>query len=117
MAQLKMHLNNLLIEEIPVENANALSDVVSPDGEALVTTDKTVQKPFLGKVIDCGDKFPIAGQWVDMPYRPGDVVFANEFGRDYLILDPFRDWKKIKKSDTQYYTIHYEDIIGVVREA
>lgn len=116
MAQLKMVLNNLLIEEIPVENATSL-DVVGLDGKEIVTTDKSAKKPFLGKVLDCGDKFPIAGQWVEMPYKVGDVVFTSEFGRDYLTLDPFRGWKKIKNSDTQYYTIHYEDIIGVVREA
>lgn len=111
-----MFLNNLLIEEIPVEDAQALSNVVGPDGKTLVTTEKQARKPFLGKVIDCGDKFPVSGVWVDMPYKPGDIVHVSEFGRNELFLDPFRDWSPIKKDDTKYYTTRYEEIIGLVRD-
>lgn len=113
MAQLKMFLNRLLVEEIPVDDAKSL-DVVGLDGIKLETTDKLAQKPFLGRVIDCGDKFPVSGVWVDMPYKAGDIVFTSEFGRDYLFLDPFRGWKPIKVDDTKYYTIPYEEVIGLV---
>jgi co-chaperonin GroES (HSP10) len=116
MARLEVVLNNLLIQEIPAEDAKSL-DVIGLDGKEIVTTDKAATKPFLGKVLACGASFPVSGLWVDMPYRPGDIVFTDEFGRNYLKLDPFRGWKKIKSTDTQYYTIRYEDVIGVVREA
>jgi co-chaperonin GroES (HSP10) len=113
MAQLETFLDVLLIEEIPVEDAKSL-DLIGLDGKAIETTDQTAQKPFLGRVVTCDKRFPMAGQWIDMPYKVGDIVYANEFGREYLRLDPFRDWKLIKKDDTKYYTIPYQDIIGKV---
>lgn len=107
---LETTLDNFLIEEIPVENAKALG-IVTAEGKELITTDSGKIKPFLGKILSCSERFPYMGTVIENPYKVGDVVKTNEFGRDYLDLDPFRGWALIKKTDAkQYYFIHYADI-------
>jgi len=111
MAQLETFLEVLLVEELPVEDAQA-TGVAN-----IVTTEKGSQRSFLGRVVACDKQFPRGGMMVDMPYKVGDIVFTNEFGRDKLMRDPFRDWAPIKPNDKQYYTIRYEDIYGRVSSA
>jgi hypothetical protein len=52
------------------------------------------------------------GVWVDMPYRPGDVVRTNEFGRDYIVFNPEDEARPDAK---KFYQIRYEDVYGLVR--
>lgn len=104
-------LDVLLIEEIPVENARA-TGIVFPDGQQLVTTEKAARKPVEGIVLSCDTRFPMNGVWVDMPYRPGDVVRTNEFGRDYIVFNPEDEARPDAK---KFYQIRYEDVYGLVR--
>jgi len=101
-------LDVLLIEEIPVANATD-TGIVTASGQQIIRTAKAQRKPMTGKVLSCGDKFPMNGLWVEMPYKPGDVVRTNEFGRDYIVLNPDDEFRP---DATKYYLIRYEDVIG-----
>lgn len=107
--KLETTLDNFLIKEIPVENARSLG-IVTAEGKEIIATESGKIKPFLGKILSCADKFPYMGTVIENPYKVGDIVKTNEFGRDYLTIDPFRNWALIKKTDQQYYFIHYADI-------
>jgi len=110
---LETFLDVLLIEEIPVENATD-TGIVTATGKQIVRSQKAARKPQTGKVISCDTKFPWYGLMVDMPYKPGDVVRTNEFGRDYIVLN---DEDEFKPDAVKYYLIHYSDIQGRVMEA
>ncbi|MGA9668251.1 MAG: co-chaperone GroES [Terracidiphilus sp.] len=107
---LQTFLDVLLIEEIPVEDETA-TGVVGLDGKAIVRTERAARKPQTGKVISASSGFPMAGMWVDMPYKVGDVVRTNEFGRDYLVLN-YED--EFKLGAKKFYLIHYADVQGKV---
>lgn len=107
MAQLETFLDVLLIEEIPVQDATS-TGIVDKKGNALVRTEKASRKPMYGKVVACDTRFPYNGIWVDMPYKPGDIVKTNEFGRDYQTFSVEDE----KPGATKYYLIRYEDIQG-----
>ena len=83
---LETFLDVLLIEEIPVENDQA-TGIVGIDGQQVVRSQKAARKPQTGIVRSCDTKFPWYGLMVDMPYKVGDVVRTNEFGRDYILLN------------------------------
>lgn len=109
--QLETFLDVLLVEEILVEDARN-TGLVGVGGKALVTTEKAVGLPPTGRVIACGDKFPLAGVWVDMPYKVGDVISSQGFGRDYEInmnLD-----RKYRPELPKFYTIRFADVEGRV---
>lgn len=106
-------LDVLLIEEIPVQDATD-TGIVGANGEQIIRTPKAARKPMTGKVLSCGERFPMSGVWVDNPYRPGDVVRTNEFGRDYIVLNPDDEFRP---DAVKYYLIRYEDIIGKVASA
>lgn len=108
--QIDTFLDVLLIEEIPVENATD-TGIVNVDGKQLVRSERAAKKPMTGKVISCDARFPYNGVWVDMPYRKGDVVRTNEFGRNYIVLNPEDEFRPEAK---KYYLIRYEDIEGRV---
>lgn len=108
--QIVTFLDVLLIEEIPVEDATG-TGIVTPDGRSIVRSERAGKKPQTGKVLSCGDKFPMNGLWVDMPYKVGDVVKTNEFGRDYQVLNQEDEFKPDAK---KYYLIHYADVQGRV---
>jgi len=106
-------LDVLLIEEIPVQNATD-TGIVTADGRQLIRSAKAERKPMTGKVLSCGERFPMSGVWVENPYRPGDVVRTNEFGRDYIVLNPDDEFRP---DAVKYYLIRYEDVIGRVANA
>lgn len=111
--KLETFLDVLLIEEIPVENATS-TGITGADGVEIVRTQRAARKPQTGKVVSCDTEFPRAGTMVPMPYKVGDVVRTNEFGRDYIILNPDDEFRP---DATKYYLIHYADIQGRVVEA
>lgn len=105
-------LDMLLIEEIREENATG-SGLLGLNGQEIAAkTEKQVGKPPTGKVLACGKGFPYFGLWVDMPYRVGDVVSTNEFGRNYDIAMN-RD-RKYRPELPKFYLIRVEDIEGIV---
>ena len=108
--QLETFLDVLLIEEIPVENATD-TGIVTAQGQQIVRSEKAARKPQTGKVISCDTRFPMSGMWVDMPYKIGDVVRTNEFGRDYIVLNPEDEFRPEAK---KYYLIRYADVVGRV---
>jgi co-chaperonin GroES (HSP10) len=110
---LETFLDVLLIEEIPVENDTA-TGIVGANGAEIVRTQRAARKPQTGKVISCDTRFPWYGMMVDMPYKVGDVVRTNEFGRDYIVLNPEDEFKP---DATKYYLIHYADIQGRVERS
>jgi co-chaperonin GroES (HSP10) len=110
---LETFLDVLLIEEIPVENDTA-TGIVGANGAEIVRTQRAARKPQTGKVISCDTRFPWYGMMVDMPYKVGDVVRTNEFGRDYIVLNPEDEFKP---DATKFYLIHYADIQGRVERA
>lgn len=111
--QIETFLDVLLIEEIPVEDSTS-TGLVGAGGQAIVRSQKAAKKPTTGKVVSCGSRFPMAGLWVDMPYQIGDVVKTNEFGRNYIVLNPEDEFRPEAK---KYYLIRYEDVEGrVVQE-
>jgi hypothetical protein len=104
-------LDVLLIEEIPVENDRD-TGITNAQGQKIVRTEKAARKPVEGIVLSCDSRFPMNGVWVDMPYRPGDVVRTNEFGRDYIVFNPEDEARPDAK---KFYQIRYEDVYGLVR--
>ena len=106
-------LDVMLIEEIPVQDATA-TGIVGVGGQQLIRSQKAALNPQTGKVLSCGERFPMSGVWVDNPYRPGDVVRTNEFGRDYVVLNPDDEFRP---DAVKYYLIRYEDVIGRVASA
>lgn len=102
MAQLETFLDVLLVEEIPEK------DSLKTGVDGILRTEKAARKPMYGKVLACDTRFPYGGQWVDMPYKPGDIVKTNEFGRDYQTFSIDDE----KPGATKYYLIRYEDIQG-----
>jgi co-chaperonin GroES (HSP10) len=109
--QIETFLDVFLIEEIPVENATS-TGIVTAGGQEIVRSQKAARKPMTGKVVSCGEKFPYNGLWVENPYKAGDVVRTNEFGRNYIVLN---DDDEFKPSAAKFYLIRYEDIEGRVR--
>ena len=103
-------LDMFLIEEIPVEDA-LNTGIVNADGRQIIRSGKAARKPMTGKVLSCGERFPMSGVWVDNPYSPGDVVRTSEFGREYIVLN---DEDEFKPDAVKYYLIRYEDVIGRV---
>jgi co-chaperonin GroES (HSP10) len=103
-------LDVLLIEEIPVENATG-TGVVMANGQEIVRTHKASRKPQFGKVLSCDTQFPRGGLMVPMPYKVGDIVKTNEFGRDY---QTFRVEDELPGA-TKFYLIRYDDIQGRVK--
>lgn len=114
--KLETKLDRFLIKEIPVENARSLG-IVTAAGQEIISSEKSKIKPFLGEILSCDAKFPFMGALIENPYRVGDIVKTNEFGRDYLTIDPFRNWSLIKVDDQQYYFISYADIDAKVVNA
>ena len=110
---LETFLDVLLIEEIPVEN-DTDTGIVGAGGQKIVRSHAAARKPQTGKVISCDTRFPWYGMMVDMPYKVGDVVRTNEFGRDYVLLN---DEDEFKPGAVKYYLIHYADIQGRVSKA
>lgn len=108
--KLETFLDVLLIEEIPVEDAQS-TGIVNASGKQIIRSERASKKPQTGKVISADTKFPWYGQMVDMPYKIGDVVRTNEFGRDYILLDPEDEFKP---NAVKYYLIHYADVQGRV---
>lgn len=108
--KLKTFLDVLLIEEIPVENATS-TGITGADGVEIIRSQNAARKPTTGKIISCDTEFPRAGVMVKMPYKVGDVVKTNEFGRDYILLNPADEFRP---DATKYYLIHYADIEGLV---
>jgi len=108
---LETFLDVLLIEEIPVENATD-TGIVGANNQKIVRSERAARKPQTGIVISCDTKFPWYGQMVDMPYKVGDEVRTNEFGRDYILLNPEDEFRPDAK---KYYLIHYADIQGRVK--
>lgn len=102
---LETFLDMLLVEEIPEK------DSLKTGVDGILRTEKAARKPMYGKVLSCGEKFPRDGMWVDMPYRVGDVVKTNEFGRDYVTFSIEDE----KLGAVKYYLIRYEDIQGRTR--
>lgn len=111
--KIETFLDVLLIEEIPVEDATN-TGIVTPDGRQIVRSARAAKKPMTGKVVSCGNRFPMAGLWVDMPYKKGDVVKTNEFGRTYIVLNPEDEFRP---DATKFYLIRYEDVEGRVLDA
>ena len=111
--QIETFLDVLLIEEIPVENETS-TGLVGAGGQEIVRSQRAAKKPMTGKVISCDTKFPYNGQWVEMPYKIGDVVRTNEFGRNYIVLNPEDEFRPEAK---KYYLIRYEDIEGRVHRS
>src|ERR1017187_4989110 len=101
--QIETFLDVLLIEEIPVVAATS-TGLSGIDGKEIVTTQRAQKKPQTGKVLSCGTKFPMAGLWVDMPYKVGDVVKTNEFGRNYIVLN---EEDRFRNDVSKYYLIRY----------
>ena len=106
-------LDVLLIEEIPVEDATD-TGIVGANGQQVIRSERAARKPQTGKVLSCGERFPMSGVWVDNPYRTGDIVRTNEFGRDYIVLNPDDEFRP---DAVKYYLIRYEDVIGKVANA
>lgn len=102
MAQLETFLDVLLVEEIPEK------DSLKTGVDGILRTEKAARKSMYGKVLACDTRFPYSGQWVEMPYKVGDVIKTNEFGRDYQTFSIEDE----KPGATKYYLIRYEDIQG-----
>lgn len=99
----------LLVEEIPVVNA-ADTGLVGIGGQAIVTTQRAVGKPPTGTVICAAPNFPLSGVMVDNPYKAGDVISSQEFGRNYEL-----SLNRLRRSDLpQYFTIRVADVEGKV---
>ena len=109
--RLETFFDMLLVEEIPVEDATS-TGIKGLDGKDIVATPKSVGKPPLGKVISCGEEFPVAGVWVKMPYKVGDVISSQEYGRNYEI-NLNRD-RKYRPELPKFYTIRFADVEGRV---
>jgi co-chaperonin GroES (HSP10) len=109
--QLETFLDVLLIEEIPVENATS-TGIVGVNGAEIERSQKAAKRPTTGKVLSCDTRFPMHGMWVDMPYKVGDVVKTNEYGRNYILLEQGDEFRPDAK---KYYLIRYEDIEGRVK--
>lgn len=107
---IKTSLDVFLIEEIPVENATS-TGITNAQGVEIVRSQKAAKKPNTGIVISADAKFPYNGVWVDNPYREGDIVRTNEFGRNYVVLNPEDEFRPDAK---KYYMIRFEDIEGKV---
>lgn len=110
---LETFLDVLLIEEIPVEDATS-TGIMTASGQQIVRSEKAARKPQTGKVVSCDVRFPWYGMMVDMPYKVGDVVRTNEFGRDYIVLNPEDEFRP---DAVKYYLIHYADIQGRVSQS
>lgn len=111
--QIETFLDVLLIEEIPVEDATS-TGITGLDGKPVVRSNRAAKKPQTGRVVSCDARFPYNGLWVDMPYKVGDVVRTNEFGRNYIVLNPEDEFRPEAK---KFYLIRYEDVEGrVLRE-
>jgi hypothetical protein len=108
--ELTTFLDVLLIEEIPERDSQS-TGMSGIDGQEIVRTQRAARVPQTGRILSLDTKFPMAGVWVDMPYSIGDVVQTNEFGRDYIYLDPDDEFRK---DATRYYLIHYADVQGLV---
>jgi co-chaperonin GroES (HSP10) len=111
--KLETFLDVLLIEEIPVEDDTA-TGIVTAGGRQIVRSQKAARKPQTGKVLSCDTRFPWNGVMIEMPYRVGDIVRTNEFGRDYILLNPDDEFRP---EATKYYLIHYADVQGRVERA
>lgn len=109
--QIETFLDVFLIEEIPVENATS-TGLTNAQGQEIVRSEKAARKPMTGKVVSCGEKFPYNGLWVENPYKVGDVVRTNEFGRNYIVLNAEDEFNR---DAAKFYLIRYEDIEGRVR--
>jgi co-chaperonin GroES (HSP10) len=107
---LETFLDVLLIEEIPVENDTS-TGVLGVGGKEVIRTQRAARKPQTGKVVSCDTQFPWYGLMVSMPYKVGDIVRTNEFGRDYILLN---EDDEFKPDATKYYLIHYADVQGRV---
>lgn len=108
--QIETFLDVFLVEEIPVEDATS-TGLVGVNGEEIVRSAKAAKEPQTGIVKSCGEKFPYNGLWVENPYKQGDTVRTNGFGRNYIVLNPEDEFRPDAK---KYYLIRYEDIEGRV---
>ncbi len=108
--QIETFLDVFLVEEIPVEDATS-TGLVGAGGQEIVRSARAAKKPQTGKVISADAKFPYNGLWVENPYKKGDVVRTNEFGRNYIVLNPEDEFRPDAK---KYYLVRYEDIEGRV---
>jgi hypothetical protein len=110
--KLETFLDVLLIEEILEENATG-SGLRGLDGKEIAAkTDKQVGRPPTGRVISCDTRFPMMGMWVDMPYKVGDIVITNEYGRNYEIA--LNRERQYQRGVPKFYLIHYADVEGRV---
>jgi hypothetical protein len=112
---MEVFLDMLLIEEIPHVNATGSGLVGLAGKEISARTEKAVGKPPTGKVIACGSRFPMSGLWIDMPYKPGDIVSTNEFGRNYEIS--LNDGRRYRPGVPNFYLIRYADVEGRLERA
>jgi co-chaperonin GroES (HSP10) len=109
--QIETFLDMFLIEEIPVENATS-TGIVGIDGQEVVRSQRAAKKPTTGKVVSCGKQFPYNGMMIDNPYKVGDIVRTNEFGRDYQVLNQEDEFRP---GAVKFYLIRYDDIQGRVK--
>lgn len=107
MGKMEVFLDVLLVEEIPAEDAQA-TGIVNSEGRQVVLAERYARKAMYGKVMACGDKFPMSGVWVDMPYKVGDVIKTNEFGRNYITFST----EDLLPGAKKYYLIRYADVEG-----
>ena len=113
--QIETFLDVLLIEEIPFKD-EGITGLKGLDGKEIVTPAaegrrKWARKSNTGKVISCDKQFPYNGMMIDMPYKVGDVVRTNEFGRTPIMLNPEDEFNP---DAPKYYLIRYDDVQGRV---
>ena len=107
---LETFLDVLLIEEVPEENERG-TGIKNLAGQEIVRTEASMGRPSLGRVLSCGERFPMSGVWVDMPYKVGDLVTTNEYGRNYEIaLNKGKHGREAK-----YFLVHYADVEGRIK--
>lgn len=109
---LETFMDVYLVEEIPFDSSAEASGLVGMNGQQIVArTQRSLKFPPTGIILSCGERFPMCGMWIDNPYKPGDVVRANETGRDPIVLYPDEEFKPDAK---KHYLIRYDDILGRV---
>ena len=113
--QIETFLDVLLIEEIPFVDEGK-TGIVNDKGDELVTPaaegrKKWARKSNTGRVVSCDKQFPYNGMMIEMPYKKGDVVRTNEFGRTPIVLNPEDEFSP---EAPKYYLIRYDDVLGRV---
>lgn len=109
--QFRPVLDTIFVEEIPVQE----SRIVTPGGLNLERSERYAAKPMTGRVLAVGDGVPMSGVLMPMPYKPFDVVYCNEFGREYINLRTMqRGEAAFTRGEARTFVIRVADTQGAL---